>query len=153
MNGLYQGLLDALVSVTTLVIPIIGVMLVQALRKLSNKWHLEGTAQDTANLEKEIKTVLNVGIAKVLPMIDQKGWDNPDVRRAVLEEAVSYMTKRFPDRTAALLDAAKTDASTTTTGDDKRILTETIAGRFPEAMAAASNGPATPPVPPAVIGG
>lgn len=153
MDKLYQGLLDSLVGVTTLVIPVIGVMLVQALRKLATKWHLEGTAQDSANLETEIRSSLNVGVAKLLPMIDQKGWSDPDVRKAVLAEAASYMAQRFPERAAQIIGSAKTDASTTTSRDDKRLLTDTLAGRFPAAMASASDGPATPPVPPAVIGG
>ena len=151
MDKLYQSLLDGLVGVATLVIPVVGVMIVQVLRKLSNKWHLEGAAQDNANLETEIRTVLNVGIAKVLPLINQRGWNDPDVRKAVLAEAATYMTQRFPERTAAIIDAAKQDGSTITSRDEKLLLTDTLAGRFPAAMASASDGPATPPVPPAVI--
>src|SRR3979409_327154 len=131
MDKLYQSLLDGLVGVATLVIPVVGVMIVQVLRKLSNKWHLEGAAQDNANLETEIRTVLNVGIAKVLPLINQRGWNDPDVRKAVLAEAATYMTQRFPERTAAIIDAAKQDGSTITSRDEKLLLTDTLAGRFP----------------------
>jgi hypothetical protein len=148
--SVYQGLIDALVGVAVVVIPVVGAMLAQALRKLSTKWHLEGEALDSAKLETEIRTVLNAGIAKVLPMIDAKGWNHPDVRAAVLAYAGQYMAQRYPDRAAAIIAESK-QGTEPTMQTDTAIIHDTLAGRFPAAMAQASEGPATPPIPPAVL--
>lgn len=141
-------LLNALTGVLVLVVPIVGGMAVNALRKLAAKWGLEGTAQNTANMESDIKAALNVGITKVLPLIEANGWSSPTVRAAVLAGATDYLRQRFPDRTAQIVAQARPGLESSTTA-----ITETLAARLPDAMTVAAASPATPtaPIPPVIV--
>jgi hypothetical protein len=141
-------LLNALTGVLVVVVPIVGGMATVALRKLAAKWGLEATAQDTANMESDVKAALNVGITKVLPLIEANGWNSPTVREAVLTEATDYLRQRFPDRTAQIVAAAQPGTPSSTTA-----ITDTLAARLPDAMTVAAASPATPaaPVPPVTM--
>lgn len=145
---------NALMAAAALVIPVVGAMAVQALRKLAAKWDLQGTAQDTANMEDNIKASLNSGIAKLLPEIAAKGWDSPTVRAAILSSAAEYLQQRFPDRADKIVTAAQPDSMKDGLTDDdhsvapKTAIMETLAGRLPDAIASAAASPATPPVKP-----
>jgi hypothetical protein len=136
------ALLNALVGVAVVVLPVVGTMIVQALRRLSAKWELQATAQNTANMESDLRTVLNVGIAKALPLIETKGWSSPAVREAVLATAADYLRQRFPDRTGQIVAAAQTPWEKIPTAE---AVIETLAARLPDAIAVAAASPATPP--------
>lgn len=142
-----ETLMNAMVPIVVAVVTVVGGMLVQALHRLATKWELQGTAQDQANMEAQIKTAINVGVTSFLPLIKANGWDSPTVRTAVLAKATEYLAQRFPDRTQQIVaaDAGSTGVS------DVRAVQETIAARMPEAMAHAAASPATPPVEPPAL--
>jgi hypothetical protein len=146
-NAWSADLTNALIGMATVVLPIVGGMLVQALRKLAAKWDLEGTAQNTANTEADIKAALNVGITKVLPLIEAQGWSSPAVRMAILMGATDYLKQRFPDRTKAIVAAAQPASASDPAVPSAVAIKETLAARLPDAMTAAAASPATPPAP------
>lgn len=147
---------NALAGVLVLVVPVVGGMIVMALRKLAAKWGLEGTAQNTANMEQDIKAALNVGITKVLPAIEAKGWNSPDVHAAILGAASDYLAQRFPARAQQIVAAAQPEDVATGSRAGTAPVTasaaikETLAARLPDAIATAAASPATPPAGPAV---
>jgi len=150
-----SDLANALAGVLVLVVPVVGGMIVVALRKLAAKWGLEGTAQNTANMESDIKAALNVGITKVLPVIEAKGWNAPDVHAAILGAATEYLTQHFPDRSAQIAAAAQprdTEIVAFTGAHPvpaSAAIAQTLAARLPDAIATAAASPATPPAGPA----
>lgn len=139
-----EVLLDTLVAVLVPVIAVVGGMVVVALRKLAAKWGMDATAQNTANMESDLKAALNAGIATALPIIETKGWASEAVRSAVLGVAAGYLRQRFPARSAQIVAAAQPAGGA---GDVPPFaaIKDTLAARLPEAIAIAAASPATPP--------
>ncbi len=103
--------------------------------KLAAKLGLEATAQDKANMESEITTVLNFGINKVLPTIETRGWNVASVHDAILTAATEYLAQRFPDRVAKITAAADEPSAVA--------VRDTLSARLPAAMASAVHDRAT----------
>lgn len=115
--------------------------------KLAAKLGLQVTAQDKQNFEAEATTVLNAAIAKLLPLIETKGWDNRVVHEAILTSATNFLRERFPDRAAKLTAAAQPEDSDEPVSSTTAI-TDSLAGRLPAVIAVAAASPATPRIRP-----
>ena len=114
--------------------------------KLARKFGVEAIAQDKANMEAEILAVLKTGITKTLPEIEEKGWSSAAVRETILRQATEYMKQRFPDRVATIEAAVQPGDASRPVVSASVAVSETLAARLPEAIAAAAASPSTPPV-------
>lgn len=147
-NGWSADLTNALTAMAVIVLPVVGGMIVQALRKLAAKWDLEGTAQNTANTEADIRTALNVGITQVMPVIEKTGWNSAETHEAIIATATEYLRQRFPDRAAAITAAGQPPTGSTAPNVPSSVaIGQTLAARLPDAVATAAASPATPPAP------
>lgn len=108
-----------------------------AFRKWGQKLGLEGETVNKANKEADILAALKFGIAHVLPVAEEKGWDSPEFREAALKAGTLYLQDRFPLRAAELGGSPKDDST----------VYAALMGRLPEAVTAAAASPATPPQP------
>lgn len=128
-------------ALLTAAVPIITGSIVAVALKLQKKFGLDGIKIDKANMETELNAALQFGIVEVLPVIRARGWDDPEVKKQVLDSARDYFRQRFPDRTK-LIETANDSTSSTPVRD-------TLSARLPDAMTTAAASPATPPAPPA----
>lgn len=132
---------DALNVVLAAAATSIAGIIVAAGVRLRAKWGVETTAQDKANLEADIAIAMKAGIAQVLPVIEQHGWNSPEAREAIITTATGYLKQRFPDR-AKTIAASGTPA----VASPDAAIAQTLAARLPEAAAVAAASPATPPI-------
>lgn len=149
-------LLNALAVFAAGVTTVVGGMLIQALRKLAVKLNLQATAQEQtnialnqANTETQVAAALKVGVTTFLPLIQEKGWNSPEVHAKILEKATSYLATHFPDKTAQILAAAQPvtgEVIEAGTQAAKNAVSETIAARMPQVITEVAASPATPPI-------
>ena len=138
-------LLDNLLTavLTAAVVPVAAI-LSGFLWKLWTKLGLQSTAVSQQNMEAELQTALQFGIAKAIPAIKAAGWDNIGVHNQILNDAASFLTSRYPDRAAQITQGAglsiRTDGPLTA-------VKESLLARLPDAITAAAASPATPPEP------
>jgi hypothetical protein len=136
---------NALTVVLTAAVPAVAAILSGALWKLWTKWGFQATAQDKANVESDLQTALAFGVSKAIPAIKASSWDNVDVHSRIVADAADYLLQRFPDRAAAIVTAANSDAGKLV--PKYAALSDTLTARLPEAIAVAAASPATPPAP------
>lgn len=138
-----QAFSDAMpIIVTTLAAPIAG-LIGAVLWKIAAWIGYKATAQQKATLEGDIETSLKAGAAKVLPEITKFGWDSPQVRALLLDEATKYLKERFPAQAAKIENAA--DAGGSASMDP---IGDTLDARVNDVLKNAAESPATPPAPP-----
>jgi hypothetical protein len=114
--------------------------------KWAKKLGVEVTAQNKANMEADLNAALKVGITSFLPMIEQKGWNSPEVRDAILSAATAYLRQRFPDRAASITAAAQPASAYDPKVSSTAAIGQTLAARLPDAVSVAAASPATPAV-------
>ena len=94
-----------------------------------------------AGLDDALTRAVHDGASVLESDIKTKGWDNPDVRNAIVSVALTYLTsKAVPALKAAGLDPADPSGATT------RYLTDELNRIFPTAIAPVAASPVTPPV-------
>lgn len=67
---------------------------------------IANTAQDKANMEREISAALGVAVHQMGDAIAKDGLTSKAVREGVANAASAYLTERFPDRAARIAAAA-----------------------------------------------
>lgn len=138
---------NALTAILGASVTAIAGIIVAAGSRFASKLGYQATAQDKANLENDLTSAANVGITKVLPLIEAKGWSDPSVRDAILSEATDYLRRRFPDRAAQITAAAQpASAPGVSPVSSSTAISETIAARLPDAITKAAASPGTPEV-------
>lgn len=125
---------NVLIPLAYACVPFVASMLVWMLNRLAQKFGVQATAVNKANLETELHTSLNFGIQQVLPQIEQYGWKSPQVQSLILKTAAAYFHERFPDRSKSL-GAKATDTAP---------VFAALSGRLPQAVAVAVASPSTP---------
>lgn len=140
VNGWSADVANALSVVLMAAAAAIAGTITRAGFALWKKWGFDATATDKANMESDIRTVLNAGITQVLPVIEQHGWDSKEAREAILAAASNYLRQRFPGRAATITANAPAVGSETA-------INQTLAARLPDAIANAAASPATPSLP------
>lgn len=151
-----EAILNSVAVVLAGVITVLGGMGVQALRRLAAKLNLQADAQVQTNIalnqnntEAQVATAIKVGVTTFLPLIQEKGWNSPEVHAKILEKATDYLAVHFPDKTAQILAAAQPvtgDAIEKGTPAATAAVSETIAARIPQVITEIAASPATPPV-------
>jgi len=136
---------DALNTILALLVPIVSGFLAAALLKLRAKLGFQATAQDKANMEAELQTALQFGIAKSLPAIKAAGWDNINVHSAVVADAANFMLERFPDRSVQIIKAAAPIGVLEPEQEPLDAVKDSLSARLPAAVVIAAASPATPP--------
>lgn len=128
---------NLLTGVLATAVSIIVAFLSTVMWKLAARFGVQVTAQNKINIEADLQTALQFGVAKAIPLIKEKGWDHIDVHNQIIADAAAFMLRKLPDRAAQLSVSGP--------------LEDSLTARLPEAMTVAAESPATPPAPSPVL--
>lgn len=133
-------IVEAAITVALACVPPVAALLAALLWHLARKAGYDADGELQGRLEQAINASLSVAMAKMLPVIEARGWNGQDVMRGILLEAADYLRQRFPDRARDIATAARV----TTDAAIRAAVVETISGRVPAAIAKAAASPASP---------
>lgn len=134
---------QALVGLAATALGIIGSAV---LLKLTQRLHLQVSAEQQEAFDAALKKSLIYGATKATDAIAARGWDHPVVHSEVVSTAMQQIVTAFPGALADVgLSTNLKDPKNTQT------LTAALERALPGAMAEASASPITPPAPSAVV--
>jgi hypothetical protein len=148
-SNAFGQILTDLIEVAGLVILSVGGAFAAIIAaKLRQKYGIEVSAAQQAQIEDVAKKAVTWGITESTRAIAQKGWDHPEVHNAIVQQAADYAIAKFPDAMAnAGLDISTPAARSATAANLANGIMQRV---LPDAMSTAAASPATPPAPAAV---
>jgi hypothetical protein len=123
------------------VVSALGMAGTAALGFLAQKFHLQVTAQQTANWDQALEKALNYGGMQAQALIAAHGYDHVEVQNAITAQALTYMVQKFPQ-------AVKSQGFKLDLNDSENALNikDALLRSLPAAMNKFAASPATPTV-------
>lgn len=119
-----------------IIVAVLGAAISYAALRLAQRLHINVSAERQQLFDQALHKALTYGIGQAHDAIAAKGWDHPEVKNAVLRDALAAVVVKFPDAIRGV--GLTPDAASLA-------VREALERAWPSAAAAAAASPVTPP--------